>query len=162
MTAKRTRRIAGWCLPAAAAVTMIAVAIGLSPGASGQANAGRYQLQVDTARDPGTRLIWQRALSGGAVSQAAAVQYCADLILAGADDWRLPSLQELHTIVDEARADPSIDPLAFPDTPAGGFWSATAWAGTSALAWHVDFDIGGSAYDSATMLYRVRCVRADP
>lgn len=119
----------------------------------------RYQLQPDVVGDLKTRLFWQRLVPVGVFSLAAAEQYCADLQLANQSDWRLPSMQELQTVVDESRANPAIDPVVFPATPGEGFWSATRWAGTPQLAWRVDFERGSAAYDTATISYRVRCVR---
>jgi Protein of unknown function (DUF1566) len=128
----------------------------------GQANVSRYDVQAETVRDLSTRLTWQRLIPSDKSSFTVAGQYCADLNLGGHDDWRLPSMQEFQTIVDEGRSHPAIDLTMFPDTPVEGFWSGTAWAGTSLLAWHVDFDRGSAAYDTATMSYRVRCVRWEP
>lgn len=122
----------------------------------------RYDLQNEVVKDLATKLTWQRAIPADGATHAAAAQYCADSTVGGWDDWRLPSLQEMETIVDEGRSNPAADPVVFPQTPAAGFWTATLWAGTPVLAWHVDFDRGGAAYDTATMSYRIRCVRWSP
>jgi len=45
--------------------------------------------------------------------------------LAGHTDWRVPTLPELLTIVEECREAPAINPEIFPNTPWTGFWSAT-------------------------------------
>jgi Protein of unknown function (DUF1566) len=149
------------------AITLVGLgALGavLSAPRTGRADASRYDVQAETVRDLKTRLTWQRLLvpADAKLSFAAASTYCGDLVLADKDDWRLPSLQEFETIVDEGRSNPAIDPVLFPDTPVEGFWSGTPWSGTPMLAWHVDFDRGSAAYDTATMSYRVRCVRWDP
>lgn len=136
-----------------------ALVIGLVSRGYGQAPSARYEMTAETARDPKTGLVWQRVISADSFSFAQAGQYCADLNLGGGDDWRVPSMHEMHTIVDEAAANPSIDIQAFPDTPPSGFWSGTPWADTPSLAWHVDFDKGSALYDQATAPYRVRCVR---
>ena len=59
--------------------------------------------------DPATGYIWQAALPAhptnpGAYEHAvfpwsAAVDFCADLQLGGRDDWRLPSIDELRSII---------------------------------------------------------------
>lgn len=54
--------------------------------------------------DPSTYLIWEnpmgnKGVGGTGVGQAKAVEYCENLVLAGADDWRLPTIDELRTLV---------------------------------------------------------------
>ncbi|GAB4167388.1 MAG: hypothetical protein Kow0020_00210 [Wenzhouxiangellaceae bacterium] len=58
-----------------------------------------------------------------------AQQAVADLnrsgALGGYKDWRLPSVDELLSIVERCREAPSINPEIFPNTPWTGFWTAT-------------------------------------
>ncbi len=143
----------------AAAGTVVAVFLG-SRG-YGQTETSRYDIQTEVVRDLNTHLTWQRMIPAGTFSFDAATRLCADLALGGHDDWRVPSMQEFQSIVDENRSLPAIDVVAFPDTP-NGFWSGTRWAGTPLLAWHVDFDTGSAAYDTGTTNYHVRCVRWEP
>ncbi len=54
--------------------------------------------------DPDTYLIWENPMghkgTGGlGPNHAKSVEYCENLVLAGADDWRLPTIDELRTIV---------------------------------------------------------------
>lgn len=54
--------------------------------------------------DPDTCLIWEnpmgnQGVSGTGISHANAVTYCDNLVLAGADDWRMPTIDELRTLV---------------------------------------------------------------
>lgn len=143
------------------AVVVFTTTILALPG-YGQGGAALDDVQADTVRDARTRLTWERVVSSEKRSFAAAATYCAELVLGGYDDWRVPSMQEFQTIVDEGRSRPAIDPGLFPGTPAESFWSGTSWAETSQLAWHVDFDTGSAAYDWATMLFWTRCVRFGP
>ena len=80
-------------------------------------------------------------------------------MFAGHGDWRLPQIQELQTIVDGSVSDPAIDAVAFPNTPASRFWSASADANYSTFAWIVDFSVG-YAYSYRKGSYQVRLVRA--
>ncbi len=96
-------------------------------------------------------------------------KYVADVNAAGLcgfDDWRLPSKEELRSIVDYSRAwdAPNIDQTYFPNTPSGGgsFWTASPDAGSSYNAWIVGFGYGSS--DQGSREYndsRVRLVRGD-
>lgn len=54
-----------------------------------------------TVTDTPTRLMWQQEDDGQERSYDEAQSYCGSLMLAGHSDWRLPSLQELSSIVVE-------------------------------------------------------------
>jgi len=49
--------------------------------------------------DPGTGLCWQNPPAEMAKSLSDAVGYCDGLSLGDRDDWRLPEIQELHSLV---------------------------------------------------------------
>ncbi len=97
-------------------------------------------------------LLWERA-SAPAMTHEEAVARCA---FTGA---RLPTLYELHDLVDEARRAPAIDPALFPDTPSARFWSATERDFGEILAWAIDFTEGQSVLLERGELAHPRCVR---
>lgn len=72
---------------------------------------------------------------------------------------RLPTLYELHDLVDEARARPAIDVDLFPSTPSARFWSATERDFGEIVQWVVDFTDGQTALLERGGLAHVRCVR---
>ncbi|MGY6630141.1 MAG: Lcl C-terminal domain-containing protein [Wenzhouxiangella sp.] len=76
----------------------------------------------------------------------------------GVSDWRLPTRQELASIVHAGRSQPSLDPAFFP-LGAGWFWTATPVAADPASAWLVDFDDGSIRTEEKTQAGRVRLVR---
>jgi hypothetical protein len=85
--------------------------------------------------------------------------YCIALDLGGYDDWRLPTIQEIQTIVDDSRYNPSIDTI-FESIQSSGYWSSTSYADDSSRAWRVYFSYGDTNNNNKNNNNYVRCVRA--
>lgn len=126
-----------------------------SPGAAS------YAVRADTVCDRITLLEWERFPKEELRTWSEAAAYCDSLLLGGVSDWRLPTRIELLTIVDYARKEPSIDPVAFPDTPSANFWTATPMSNQfqSPNAYRVTFDFGHAWPFTKTDPAHVRCVR---
>jgi Protein of unknown function (DUF1566) len=118
----------------------------------------RYDVQAQAVRDVVTGLVWQRTAPGKTFQFAEARAYCERLRLGGKKHWRLPSLPELLTLIDEHAAAPMIDRSAFPNTPGEPFWSSSTFANGTELAWYVRFDQGSGLYGRLIEPFRVRCV----
>ena len=120
----------------------------------------RYDVQPETVRDLGTALVWQRSPPDRIFTFDEARGYCSQLGLAGQQGWRLPSMTELLTLIDErATAAPMIDASAFPNTPGEAFWTSSEFGGAPGMAWQVYFDRGNGLYGLTSAMFRVRCVR---
>jgi len=126
-----------------------------------QAPAPRFETQGEVVLDRGSGLAWQRRHEAAPMTWLGALAFCEDLELGGHDDWRLPSMKETQTLVDERRLQPSIDIFAFPDTPAEWFWSSTPIATHPDQAWCTSYTDGYASIHAGAELHRVRCVR-DP
>lgn len=75
-----------------------------------------------------------------------AVKACEELDFAGHKDWRLPTREELLTIVDLTRYSPAIDQI-FTNAHSSWYWTRTPCAFSVGSAWYVGFSIGGVGLD---------------
>jgi len=97
-----------------------------------------------TATDNLTGLTWKRTgFQLLFMTWNDAVDYCNDLTLGGHSDWRLPNVNELHSLIDLRESDPAL-PAGHPfsyvqNSP---HWSSTTHDGDSAKAWTVDIGDG--------------------
>jgi hypothetical protein len=125
-----------------------------------------------TVTDTGTNLRWQKC-SGGLIADATcsgtaatytwqnALIYCSSLTLAGRS-WRVPSVEELKSIIDEGRSNPSIDTTYFPGTVSNGYWTSTTHTPNAIWAWMIYFWAGRVTISSKTDVIYVRCVSTGP
>jgi Zn-dependent metalloprotease len=118
---------------------------------------GRYRDNGDdTVTDLGTGLVWQKSDDGNQRTWEEANAYCA------ASGWRVPRVDELHTIVDYSRYQPAIDPVF--ECPSTFSWSGNTSVHYPDQAWAVDFFsfgyVGVAPKDCS--IGSVRCVRGGP
>lgn len=111
-----------------------------------------------TVTDTQTGLMWQQNTAPGTYAWQEALSYCENLTLAGHDDWRLPDINELQSIIDYARYDPAIDTAYFPNTMADDYWSSTPDA-LENQGWGIRLDDGGMRMLALSLSYYVRAVR---
>jgi hypothetical protein len=132
-----------------------------NPELPGLSNPHAYSIRVEgVVTDAITRLEWQQEIDDTLRTWGEASEYCEELDVAGGG-FRLPARIELLSLVDFTRANPSIDPVAFPDAPWDRFWSASPFAGTRSSVWLVNFEFGTGFSGQAHIneKHRVRCVR---
>lgn len=145
-------------IPIAAGMVACAMAAAVAMSVRADAPPGHFTDLADgTVRDNVTGLVWQQSFSASGRSQAFSLTYCTGLGLSGGG-WRLPTVLELASIVDETRATAVVDPAFFPGVSTELFWSATTAAPSN--GWYVDF-ANGSAYNQPASWGTpfARCVR---
>lgn len=116
----------------------------------------RFRVLRHSVLDTQTGLEWQRD-TPDPMSWGEAMEYAKSLRLGGHADWRLPSIEELTTLIDFSRAEPA---SKFPGMPSECLWSSSSYSrSSSSYAWLVYFD-NGYVFDAdkSNSVY-VRCVR---
>jgi hypothetical protein len=145
------------------ALAVVAMALAAPVGAT-TAPSGRYTYPVaGTVYDTKTKLTWQQTAPLATYTWADAKTYCAGVgATLGGTGWRLPTVKELQTIVDETwHQGSSMDPTAFPGAPSGIFWSSSIVVGPPSPinAWYVSFGSGITFFAPFNSSGDVRCVR---
>jgi hypothetical protein len=106
-------------------------------------------------RDNYTGLVWQQGYSPATMAWSAAATYCSSLALNG-NTWRVPSIRELATLVDEAQVAPAINRTMFPNTQFGSrsnnwYWASHAAVGNAAASWAINFDDGFTGFNAGAV-----------
>ena len=123
------------------------------------ANAELVDNGDGTVTDTETGLMWQQD-EAGAMNWESALSYCENLQLAGHDDWRLPNINELQSLVDYSTYHPAIDNYAFPNAISSFYRSSTTGSDSTGDAWGVFFNDGGVGYYYKSDSWYVRAVRS--
>ena len=123
--------------------------------------ASPIDLAALVAYQPATGLLWQRGGSEWGLTLAEAREHVADLNaarFAGFDDWRLPTVDELCTLLapppegDGHCVPPVLDPAPDP------LWTADRKSFTA--GWFVSASMGFVGWQDGTCRFHVRAVRA--
>lgn len=121
-----------------------------------------------TITDTSTGLMWEKTSDRNTYTWSQAKDYCDALNLGGYSDWRLPTRNELQTLVHYGRFNPAISmsffpaltTSYFPETAPSYYWTSTISAGSAGVAWYVHFRYGYVHYIDKYYYNHVRAVRA--
>lgn len=108
-----------------------------------------------TVTDPNTNLMWTQKPSIE-MEWSLASNYCADLNVGGHDDWRVPSLKELLTLVSYDQR-PALDEIF--NQPEGYLWSKTESFDCGGCAWTLNAFRGQTHELSKDERFQVLAVR---
>lgn len=110
-----------------------------------------------TLTDQNTGIMWLKDTDSTQKSWQTALDYCNNLTMASYEDWRLPDIKELDSIIDEASQAPVVDPV-FSNLKGDFYWSSTTGLNHS-VAWSLSFaNAQMLSLHKETMKY-VLCVR---
>lgn len=123
-----------------------------------------------TITDEATGLIWKRCSEGlsgelcesgtpSIFSWTDALKAGENSHFAGKNDWRLPNIKELASIVERQCTMPAINEIVFPATPTMSFWTSSQYDANSAFAWNIYFPYGISDGNNKEYKFFVRLVR---
>ncbi|MFZ5698770.1 MAG: DUF1566 domain-containing protein [Pseudomonadota bacterium] len=120
----------------------------------------RFTINPDnTVTDTSTGLIWSRETIAKRATHEEAKAAAEKL----GEGWRLPTADELLSLVDRTRYSPAIDTDAFPDTKNDWYWTDTAYApAPSSAVWVVFFYLGLAGGYRRSYGACVRAVRVAP
>ena len=110
--------------------------------------------EIETWIDPDTGLIWEKQGSEKGMIWNEAIKYAETL----GDNWRLPTIHELFSLIDFSRDNPACKITNFYSAT---YWSSTTRVNETNIVWIVYF---GSGYVSGSIKdnnYFVRCVKKD-
>ena len=115
-------------------------------------DSSRFKCVLNGAavQDKQTGLIWLRdtRFDNKSVPWQEAADFCQSFELSDKTDWRLPTKDELITILDTSKWHPALpegQPFKLRDgsyKDGGGYWTSTEYEGDSKYAWRITMDKG--------------------
>ena len=115
-------------------------------------------MQGNLVTDASSGLVWAKSASAVAQTWQEALAVCRAQVIDRYNDWRLPDIMELRTIVDYTRVLPALEATVF-----GGvdsvIWTSSTFASHADIAWQVNFQAGTAAGESKTAAAGVLCLR---
>lgn len=122
---------------------------------------GEYKLGIeknyartnDIVVDNSTNLEWLDDASSTAANIGVATAFCSQK----GQNWRLPTVDELMSIIDHGTNQPAVDSV-FQNIESKQYWSSTEYVVSPTRNWRVDFQYGRDMTGSNNA--NVICVRA--
>ncbi len=137
----------------------------------------RFSSTTETVSDMETKLSWMRCAVGQAwdgkicngdpqkLDWQQAMAHVKQINAKGVDghnDWRMPMMPELASIVERQCFNPRMNSTVFPGAPSAIFWSSMEKMGTADYAYTLDFGDGEAVATAKDHQGAVRLVRGGP
>lgn len=140
----------------------------------------RFEIQDTVVIDHTTQLMWAKCVVGRSGSDCStgnatllnwpdALNYASNAQLASFNNWRLPNIKELASIIESACIRPALDPSSFPNpgysytSDSNTLYDYVTWSSTpyvnSALVRYVDYSNGADNNRPRAEGHIVRLVR---
>lgn len=122
--------------------------------------SGSYIIHTNgTVTNTRTGLMWKQAIEGKHNWHDAIKKFGDNVSFAGYNDWRIPTIDELITLLDSIHQN-NIDPTAFPNTEATSFWSKSPLIKNNNFLWCINFKYCSKVWYSKDNSFQVRLVRS--
>lgn len=107
-----------------------------------------------------TNLDWQDSIESKNIAKnwSDANSYCSALELGGYSNWRLPTREELFSLIDFSKINSAYS-ISFKNVTSNSYWTSTTYAKDTNRAWIVYFYDGRLHNEDKNTLLNVRCVR---
>lgn len=116
----------------------------------------QFKITNEIIEDTTHNLIWTKDVNEVLSSWESALSYCQNLEYGGYNNWRLPSINELASLIDYSQKEPA---SLFPDLTSTYFWSSTS-ANYIPNAWTIMFSTGRTiSTTDKTNTAKIICVR---
>jgi len=151
-------------------VSIFVALMSLAPNAFAQdawdhTSTHRFQILAPLASqavlDTETDIVWERSPSGAAFTWSTAQDRCNRLIVGNRMGWRVPTIQELTSILSIGTAPDNLElgnPFITPPTLGQAIWSSTTSASNTNNAWTMNLPGSVSIFPKG-VLARCWCVR---
>lgn len=124
-------------------------------------DSGRFVLVLggEAVKDRKTGLLWEQAPDSFHGVWSEAPDHCRAKAVGGKQGWRVPTVQELSSLIDRSRHDPALpEGHPFSNIKSAIYWTATPSPTDDIVAWQVSFFSGEPVTDQKSGMRRVWCV----
>ena len=120
--------------------------------------AQRFVIVLDGAAvlDKETGLVWEKSPDTTERTWNNAVSYCYKKTVGGRKGWRLPTIEELASLIDTTQSNPALpNGHPFLNVQSDYYWSSTACAFNTDYAWFMD--LANGTWTIANKTIRTTC-----